>query len=82
MQSLLVFCFLSEGTPESVPHSLLTPPPPPQVLSPVGPHAHVPMTFPRVPPNVFLGHHILSASKFNRDQVGRGRHVVLGTRPV
>ncbi|XP_015768681.1 PREDICTED: CAD protein-like [Acropora digitifera] len=57
-----------EGTPESLPQSYHTPPLPPQALSPGGPHTHIPMTFPRVPPHVFFGQHILSASKFNRDQ--------------
>ena len=65
----LLFFFLSEGTPESLPQSYHTPPLPPQALSPGGPHTHIPMTFPRVPPHVFFGQHILSASKFNRDQV-------------
>ncbi|XP_078362371.1 multifunctional protein CAD-like isoform X2 [Oculina patagonica] len=54
-----------EGTPESVPHSLLTPP---QPVSPIA-HPHVPITMPRVPANVFLGQHILSASKFNKNQL-------------
>ena len=67
--------FFSEGTPESVPHSLNTPPPPPQALSP-GLHPHIPMTFPRVPHHVFLGQHILSASKFNREQVSEAGHTV------
>ncbi|XP_067032291.1 multifunctional protein CAD-like [Acropora muricata] len=58
-----------EGTPESLPQSYHTPPLPPQALSPGGPHTHIPMTFPRVPPHVFFGQHILSASKFNRDQL-------------
>lgn len=62
---LLLLLFFSEGTPESVPHSLLTPP---LAVSP-GAHPHIPLTLPRVPAHVFLGQHILSASKFNREQV-------------
>ena len=62
---LLLLLFFSEGTPESVPHSLLTPPP---AVSP-GAHPHIPLTLPRVPAHVLLGQHILSASKFNKEQV-------------
>ncbi|CAH3149400.1 unnamed protein product [Porites evermanni] len=67
---------LGDGTPDSTPHSLLTPTHLPQVTSPGGavPHVpmtlpHVPMTLPRVPAHVFLGQHVLSASKFNREQL-------------
>lgn len=73
---VLFFFFLSEGTPDSLPQSYHTPPLPPQALSPGGPHAHIPMTFPRVPPHVFFGQHILSASKFNRDQVTWQKSVI------
>lgn len=38
---------------------------------------HVPMTLPRVPAHVFSGQHVLSASKFNREQVNWGRNFVL-----
>ena len=58
------FCF-SDGTPESAPHSVHTPPHP---VSP-GVHSHVPMTLPHVPSHVIWGQHILSASKFTREQV-------------
>ena len=73
---LFFFLSFSEGTPESLPQSHHTPPLPPQALSPGGPHAHIPMTFPRVPPHVFFGQHILSASKFNRDQVTWQKSVI------
>lgn len=59
---------LGDGTPDSTPHSLLTPTHLPQVTSP-GAVPHVPMTLPRVPAHVFSGQHVLSASKFNREQL-------------
>ena len=69
--------FFLDGTPDSTPHSLLTPTHLPQVTSPGGAVPHVPMTLPRVPAHVFSGHHVLSASKFNREQVNWGRNFVL-----
>lgn len=56
---------LGDGTPESAPHSVHTPPHP---VSP-GVHSHVPMTLPHVPSHVIWGQHILSASKFTREQL-------------
>lgn len=56
---------VGDGTPESTPHSHHTPPHP---VSP-GIHSHAPVTLPRIPLHVFLGHHILSASKFTREQL-------------
>ena len=79
-----LFVIFLDGTPDSTPHSLLTPTHLPQVTSPGGavPHVpmtlpHVPMTLPRVPAHVFSGQHVLSASKFNREQVNWGRNFVL-----
>lgn len=47
------------------------------MTSPGGAVPHVPMTLPRVPAHVFSGQHVLSASKFNREQVNWGRNFVL-----
>ena len=76
---VIYLLFFLDGTPDSTPHSILTPTHLPQVTSPGAavPHVpmtlpHVPMTLPRVPAHVFSGQHVLSASKFNREQVNRG----------
>lgn len=47
------------------------------MTSPGGAVPHVPMTLPRVPAHVFSGQHVLSASKFNREQVNWGGNFVL-----
>ncbi|KAK2562270.1 CAD protein [Acropora cervicornis] len=57
-----------EGTPESLPQSYHTSPLPPQALSPGGPHAHIPMTFPRVPPHL---HYLFNVAHYMRLLVQR-----------
>ena len=69
---VIYLLFFLDGTPDSTPHSILTPTHLPQVTSPGAAVPHVPMTLPRVPAHVFSGQHVLSASKFNREQVNRG----------